>query len=72
MAKRDPMTPWGVKVSAWCLKTGVSKKELAEIAGVKYDTLLQVGKGRRAGHEAIPAVETAMANYKRPRRAVAR
>lgn len=60
---RDPMTPWGVEVAVFCLNYRITKKQLAAEAGIPYDTLLQVSKGRRAGHVAQDAVREVMDRY---------
>jgi predicted transcriptional regulator len=57
------MTPWGVEVAVFCLNHRITKKQLAKEAGIPYDTLLQVSKGRRAGHVAQAAVKEVMDRY---------
>lgn len=60
---RDPMNEWGVAVATFCLRRGITKKQLAAEANIPYDTLLQVSKGRRAGHTARQAVQAVMDQY---------
>lgn len=60
---RDPMNEWGVAVAAFCLRRGITKKQLAAEANIPYDTLLQVSKGRRAGHTARLAIQAVIDRY---------
>jgi len=62
--RNRPKTDFGVQVDLFRAKTGVNIKELAEMAGVKYTTLIDVTTGRTAGHDIIPKVEKAMEDYR--------
>lgn len=62
-AMRDPMNQFGVEVTLFCARWGITKKQLAAEANIPYDTLLQVSKGRRAGHVAREAVQDVMGRY---------
>ena len=46
-------------------QTGMTVKELAERAGVKYTTLVETTTGRCAGHQLIPVVREFMQNYRK-------
>lgn len=70
--KRDKMTPFGEKAAKWCIKQNMTKKELAELAGVSYGALLEVGRGRRPGRQLIPRVEAAMHEHDGARKSAAR
>ena len=58
-----PMTEFGIEVRVFTAKTGMSVKELAEKADVKYTTLVETTTGRCAGHELIPKVREFMEQY---------
>ena len=60
---RKPKTEFGIEVKLFTARTGMSVKELAEKAGVKYMTLVETTTGRCAGHELIPIVREFMNNY---------
>lgn len=62
-AIRDPMNQFGLEVTAFCAQQGMTKKQLAALAGIPYDTLLQTGKGRCAGHTARKAIKEVMNEY---------
>lgn len=63
MRSPKPKTDFGIEVSIFCAKTGMSVKDLAEKAGVKYSTLIESTTGRCAGHQLIPIVRQFMADY---------
>ena len=69
---REPLNDFGMEVTIFCAKFGISKKELAAEAGVPYDSLLAAGKNRRAGHvtraAVLPLVERYEAEAKRGRK----
>lgn len=60
---RKPKTEFGIEVKTFTAKHGMTVKELAEAAGVKYTTLVETTTGRCAGKELIPAVRAFMENY---------
>lgn len=60
---RKPKTEFGIEVKLFTARTGMSVKELAERAGVKYMTLVETTTGRCAGHDLIPVVREFMNNY---------
>lgn len=62
---RKPKTPFGVEVTEFCARFGITKRELASLAEVKYMTLCDVECGRSAGHQLVPKVREAMAEYRR-------
>lgn len=62
--KRTPKTDFGIEVRVFTAQTGMSVKELAEAAGVKYSTLVETTTGRSAGHKLIPTVRNFMEEYK--------
>lgn len=55
-----PKTDFGIEVRVFTAQTGMTIKELADAAGVKYATLIEAGTGRCAGHEVIPIVRQYM------------
>jgi len=59
--KTREFTPFGLEVHTFCARHGMTKAELAERAGIPRNTLMLVSKGRRPGHQAIPALQRAMA-----------
>lgn len=59
-----PKTDFGVEVRVFTAQTGMTVKELAEAAGVKYTTLIETTTGRCAGHQLIPAVRRYMSDYR--------
>lgn len=61
--QRAPMNEFGVEVSMFCVLHGLTKKGLAEEAGVKYDTLMKTMRGKRAGHTARAAIQEVMERY---------
>lgn len=63
MRSTKPKTDFGIEVTLFCAKTGMSVKELAELSGVKYATLIESTTGRCAGHQLIPKVRSFMADY---------
>lgn len=71
-ATRDMFNDFGMEVTVFCARFGISKKQLAAEAGVPYDSLLAAGKNRRAGHvtraAVLPVMEKYEAEAKRPRR----
>ena len=63
--KVKPKTEFGVEVRVFTAQTGMTIKELAENAGVKYTTLVETTTGRCVGRQLIPAVRQYMSNYRR-------
>ena len=59
-----PQNDFGQTVTAFCARRGITKKQLAEEAGVNYGNLLDAGKGRRAGHKTRDIV-TRFINYRK-------
>ena len=62
-APRKAKTEFGIEVRVFTAQTGMTVKELAEKAGVKYTTLVETTTGRCAGHQLIPNVRRFMATY---------
>lgn len=62
-APRKAKTEFGIEVRVFTAQTGMTVKELAEKAGVKYTTLVETTTGRCAGHQLIPTVRRFMAMY---------
>lgn len=62
-APRKAKTAFGIEVRVFTAQTGMTVKELAEKAGVKYTTLVETTTGRCAGHQLIPTVRRFMATY---------
>lgn len=62
-APRKAKTEFGIEVRVFTAQTGMTVKELAEKAGVKYTTLVETTTGRCAGHRLIPTVRRFMATY---------
>ena len=62
-APRKAKTEFGIEVRVFTAQTGITVKELAEKAGVKYTTLVETTTGRCAGHQLIPTVRRFMATY---------
>ena len=62
-APRKAKTEFGIEVRVFTAQTGMTVKELAEKAGVKYTTLVETTTGRCAGHQLIPTVRRFMASY---------
>lgn len=61
--RTKPKTDFGIEVSIFCAQTGMTKRELAAGAGVKYSTLVEATTGRCAGHHLIPIARDFMQNY---------
>ena len=61
--RNKPKTNFGVDVRVFTAQTGMTVKELAVAAGVKYATLVDTTTGRSAAHDLIPAVRQFMAEY---------
>lgn len=61
--KRKPKTDFGIEVRIFTAQTGMTVKELANQAGVKYTTLVETTTGRCAGHQLIPTVRQFMEDY---------
>ena len=62
-APRKAKTEFGIEVRVFTAQTGMTVKELAEKAGVKYTTLVETTTGRCAGHQLIHTVLRFMATY---------
>lgn len=62
-ATRDKFNEFGMEVTIFCAQHGISKKQLADEAGVPYDSMLAAGKNRRAGHVTRAAVLPVMERY---------
>ena len=62
-APRKAKTEFGIEVRVFTAQTGMTVKELAEKAGVKYTTLVETTTGRCAGHQLITTVRRFMATY---------
>lgn len=62
-ATREPLNEFGMEVSTFCARFGVTKKQLATEAGVPYDSLLAAGTCRRAGHVTRAAVLPIIERY---------
>ena len=62
-APRKAKTEFGIEVRVFTAQTGMTVKERAEKAGVKYTTLVETTTGRCAGHQLIPTVRRFMATY---------
>ena len=63
--RTKPKTDFGIEVRVFTAQTGMTVKELAERAGVKYTTLVETTTGRCAGHQLIPVVREFMQNYRK-------
>lgn len=63
--RTKPKTDFGIEVRVFAAQTGMTMKELAERAGVKYTTLVETTTGRCAGHQLIPVVREFMQNYRK-------
>ena len=63
--RTKPKTDFGIEVRVFTAQTGMSVKELADAAGVKYTTLVETTTGRCAGHQLIPIVRQYMSDYQR-------
>lgn len=63
--RTKPKTDFGIEVRVFTAQTGMTVKELAEAAGVKYTTLVETTTGRCAGHQLIPTVRSFMADYQK-------
>ncbi|MEG1564874.1 MAG: hypothetical protein RR365_14295 [Bacteroides sp.] len=61
--RTKPKTDFGIEVRIFTAQTGMTVKELAEAAGVKYTTLVETTTGRCAGHQLIPIVQNFMSGY---------
>lgn len=61
--RTKPKTDFGIEVRVFTAQTGMTVKELAERAGVKYTTLVETTTGRCAGHKLIPTVRQFMQDY---------
>jgi hypothetical protein len=57
------MNQFGVDVTLFCARWGITKKQLAAEANIPYDTLLQVSKGRRSDRTARKALQPVMDRY---------
>jgi predicted DNA-binding protein YlxM (UPF0122 family) len=62
---RHKKTDWGVKLYAFCHKYGLTKKEVAEAAGVKVSVIYAASVNRTAGHEVIKKVDDFIEQYER-------
>lgn len=56
-------TAFGLEVSMFCARHGMSLKELAAEAGTPYDSLRAACNGRRAGHVTEAAVRPVMERH---------
>ena len=65
MKRRMPKTDFGIDVRVFTAQSGMTIKELAKEAGVKYTTLVETTTGRCAGHDLIPVVREYMQNYQK-------
>ena len=65
MKRRMPKTDFGIEVRVLTAQSGMTIKELAKEAGVKYTTLVETTTGRCAGHDLIPVVREYMQNYQK-------
>ena len=65
MKRRMPKTDFGIEVPVFTAQSGMTIKELAKEAGVKYTTLVETTTGRCAGHDLIPVVREYMQNYQK-------
>ncbi len=65
MKRRMPKTDFGIEVCVFTAQSGMTIKELAKEAGVKYTTLVETTTGRCAGHDLIPVVREYMQNYQK-------
>ena len=54
---------FGLEVSVFCARYGLSLKQLAAEAETRYDRLHRACEGRRAGHVTQAAVRPVMARY---------
>ena len=63
--RTKPKTDFGIVVRVFTAQTGMTIKTLAELAGVKYTTLVETTTGRCAGHQLIPVVREFMENYQK-------
>ena len=63
---RKAKTDFGIEISVFKAQTGLNLKEIAELAGVKYSTLVETTTGRCTGTELVPKVRRFMATYQPP------
>ena len=59
-ARKRPPTEFGLEVTLYCLKSGITKKRLAEIAEVSYETMKDAASGKRPAREVIQKVQKVM------------
>ena len=60
---RYQKTEWGLTVTLFVDRYGLTKKQIAKACGVSYNTMLQVLIGKTPGEQIIPKVEEFMRQY---------
>ena len=61
--RTKPKTDFGIEVSIFCAQTGMTKRELAAGAGVKYSTLVRPPRAAAPDTRLIPIARDFMQNY---------
>lgn len=60
---RYEKTEWGIRVKVFSMRYGITLKEIAAAADVKYPTFLQVLVGKTPGHTITEKVDAFMEEY---------
>lgn len=63
-SRRKPKTPFGKKVRDFMDDTCLTYQQIADLAGVKRNTLVDCTTGKTVGYELIPLVEAFMNDYR--------
>ena len=62
---KKPKTAFGLRVSLFTTRTGMTCAELAERAQVKQTTLVSAMTGKTPGHEVVPKVLAYIEGYEK-------
>lgn len=62
---RKPQTPFGIRVTNFCARTGMTLITVAKNSDVKVGTLRDCKIGRSVGREVVPKVEAYMDSYRK-------
>lgn len=55
-ARKRPPTAFGLDILLYCAKNGITQRQLADQAGVSYETMKDAARGKRPGYEVIKNV----------------
>ncbi len=55
-ARKNPRSEFGMEVTLYCAKAGITQKDLAQNTGVSYETMKDAIRGKRPARQLVEKV----------------